>query len=190
MLEQQLGALKPALMKMLQRRCDEADCQEGGLEAVGSAALLDKRKPLALDSGAAVSYKGFGSALPPLSSSGRRQPLPLTENSGSAPNGAPVLRKKNSITPVRTDSLNGERGSPVVTPLSQKQPKGGILSPIAAKKILNEDPLLSAAPQYSQILGGSRGRSGSVRPIGVDPASGVLDAAEEQLNSYLMDDQR
>ena len=151
-IDQQLGVLKPALMHMLQKKCDEADDKENRPEATGQAAPLGNMKKMVLNAGVKV----FGSALPKLSSMGRRQPLAQ------------------------------------VVPLTQVQNKGGSMSSMAAKRILKEDMSLNAAtPQYSKILAGSWGKSNSIRPIGHPAgASSTLDAAEEQLISYLMDYQK
>ena len=185
-IEQQLGALKPALMQMLQKRCEDADSEEGGLEAVGSTALDSRKLPTI---GASAGFKVFGSALPPLG----RSPAAVLDGDAAV---TPSLKMRVSMAAAARGRAEApsDRGNTPDTPTKLRS-KGSLLSPIAAKKRLESDASLEV-PKYSQIMAGPKGKLGSIK-LGVETASslpgspsGVLDATEEQLIQYLMDDQK
>ncbi|GAX84082.1 hypothetical protein CEUSTIGMA_g11506.t1 [Chlamydomonas eustigma] len=205
-LEQKLGSLKPALMQLIQKRCEEADQGESA-EVVGvkvsSLPDIDSRKLPALGNG----IKVFGKPLPPLSN-----PEPSTSpSSPDAGTGAlkssGSMRKKGgesvrAITPSGGSSVAGrgrsrmnaaessERGASPKTPTQH-----GSLRMKGLQQISENTPDLDV-PKYTELLSSSTSKPKTsnklqpLQPSAVNGSAGALDAAEEQLIQYLMEDQR
>jgi hypothetical protein len=200
-LEHKLGVLKPALMQLLQKRCEEAD-QVGGSEVVGMkvSALPDihNRKLPALGNG----IKVFGKSLPP--SNPGHSASPSSSDAGTdALKSSGSMRSKGSVAarsiiPTGSSTLvchersrmtaaeRTESGASPKTP-----PEQGLLRSKGLQQIAEVTTDLDV-PKYTKLalFPASRPKTSNKLQPSVVSGPGVLDAAEEQLIQYLMEDQQ
>ena len=189
-LDRCLGVLKPALLLMLQKKCEEADAEDGGVMVVGSPKVKESGKLPSINMG----FKVLGKALPPISPQQPSSPdttlFPPLSPAGSVPSMKKKLSISRGLRPQESSSdLVSERGSsPATPPLAHARSKGSLLAPISSSQKL-EDPLLDV-PKYSKMFSIKGASSAKTEAAGgsMNSIPGALDETEEKLIQYLMDD--
>ena len=188
-LEQRLGALKPALMLMLQKKCDEAESEDGGIMAVGSPKVRESSGKLPSIN---MGFKVQGKGLPPVS----HQSPPSPDTMMAPPPLSPatsIMKKKLSMPRGMKSQESGgdfsDRGSsPTTPPLAYARSKGSLLSPLP-NAIKLDDPLLDV-PKYSKMFSikGGNGKVADSAGGSMNSLPGALDETEEKLIQHLMND--
>jgi hypothetical protein len=162
-LEERLGNLKPALMQMLQKRCEEADNGNEAEGAAPGASSADSRTLPAIGS-----MKVLGKALPPI---------------GAAPSFGP-----GRLAPLKKHDPFAS-ASAVVAPNRSASQRTRMAGGDASSSSVPTSDL--AVPKYSQMVMSPSSKAKALKQMPASQAgAGVMDAAEENIIQYLMQDQR